>query len=69
MGAWHYPLLHSRQSTPEFDVLKIKNAEYVKNLLSDLVEEERDKKRVSAREYMADDIDGFDDHDAEGDHE
>ncbi len=57
------------KSTPEFDVLKIKNAEYVKNLLSDMVEEERDKKRVSAREYMADDIDGFDDHDAEGDHE
>ena len=38
------------KSTPEFDILKIKNAEYIKNLLSDMVEEERDKKRVSARE-------------------
>lgn len=56
------------KSTPEFDVLKIKNAEYVKNLLSDMVEEERDKKRVSAREYMSDDVDDIDDHDADGDH-
>ena len=56
------------KSTPEFDVLKIKNAEYIKNLLSDMVEEERDKKRVSAREYMSDDVDDMDDHDADGDH-
>ena len=56
------------KSTPEFDVLKIKNAEYVKNLLSDMVEEERDKKRVSEREYMSDDVDDIDDHDADGDH-
>ncbi|MBQ7087599.1 MAG: PH domain-containing protein [Clostridia bacterium] len=54
------------KSTPEFNVLKIKNAEYVKNLLSDMVEERRDEKRVSAREYMDDDTDDFD-HD--GDHE
>ncbi|MBE6988322.1 MAG: PH domain-containing protein [Ruminococcaceae bacterium] len=52
------------KSTPEFDVLKIKNAEYVKNLLSDMVEERRDEKRVSAREYMDDDTDDFD-HDHE----
>lgn len=56
------------KSTPEFDVLKIKNAEYIKNLLSDMVEEERDKKRVSAREYMSDDVDDIDDHDVDGDH-
>lgn len=56
------------KSTPEFNVLKIKNAEYIKNLLSDMVEEERDKKRVSAREYMSDDVDDIDDHDADGDH-
>ena len=53
------------KSTPEFDVLKIKNAEYIKNLLSDMVEEKREEKRVSAREYMDDDFD----HDGEGDHE
>ena len=52
------------KSTPEFDVIKIKNAEYVKNLLSDMVEEKRDEKRVSAREYMDDDTDDFD-HDHE----
>ena len=56
------------KSTPEFDVLKIKNSEYIKNLLSDMVEEERDKKRVSAREYMSDDVDDIDDHDTDGDH-
>ena len=56
------------KSTPEFDILKIKNAEYIKNLLSDMVEEERDKKRVSAREYMSDDVDDIDDHDTDGDH-
>lgn len=56
------------KSTPEFDILKIKNAEYIKNLLSDMVEEERDKKRVSAREYMSDDVDDIDDHDADGNH-
>ena len=56
------------KSTPEFDVLKIKNAEYIKNLLSDMVEEERDKKRVSAREYMSDDVDDIDDHDSDGSH-
>lgn len=56
------------KSTPEFDVLKIKNAEYIKNLLSDMVEEERDKKRVSAREYMSDDVDDIDDHDTDSDH-
>lgn len=53
------------KSTPEFDVLKIKNAEYVKNLLSDMVEQKRDEKRVSAREYMDDDVD----FDAINDHE
>ena len=56
------------KSTPEFEILKIKNAEYIKNLLSDMVEEERDKKRVSAREYMSDDVDDIDDHDTDGDH-
>ena len=44
------------KSTPEFNVLKIKNAEYVKNLLSDMVEKERQAKRVSSREFMDDDF-------------
>lgn len=45
------------KSTPEFDILKIKNPSEVKNMLSDMVESEREKKRVSAREFMTDDDD------------
>lgn len=43
------------KSTPEFDILRIKNSEQVKDLISDLVEEQRDLKRVSAREFMSED--------------
>ncbi|MBE6731794.1 MAG: PH domain-containing protein [Ruminococcaceae bacterium] len=42
------------KSTPEIDILKIKNSEKIKNLLSDMIEAERDKKRISAREFMDD---------------
>ena len=41
------------RSTPEFEILNIKNPEIVKNMLSDMVEEERRKKRVSGREFMS----------------
>ena len=34
------------KSTPEFEILNIKNPEIVKNMLSDMVEEERRKKRI-----------------------
>ncbi len=40
------------KSTPEFDIKRIKKAEAVKNMLSDMVEAERVKKRVSGREFM-----------------
>lgn len=40
------------KSTPEFDIEKIKKPSEIKNLISDMVEEEREKKRVSAREFM-----------------
>jgi len=43
------------KSTPEFDIKRIKNPREVKNLLSDMVEEERDRKRIYGREYMDDD--------------
>ena len=51
------------KSTPEFDISKIKKSAEVKNLLSDLVEQQRDEKRISAREFISDiggdyDIDG-----------
>lgn len=47
------------RSTPEFDILRIKKPREFKELLSDLVEKQRDLKRVSAREFMDDD--GHDD--------
>ena len=42
------------KSTPDFDILKIKDAERVKNLISDMVEQQREEKRISAREFMVD---------------
>ncbi len=41
------------KSTPEFDLKRIKRSQEVKNLLSDMVEAERVKKRVSGREFMS----------------
>ena len=46
------------KSTPEFDIKSVKRAGYVKDLLSDLVEQERDRKRISGREFLTDDADG-----------
>lgn len=45
------------KSTPEFDIQSVKRPSIVKNLLSDLVEQERDRKRISGREYLMDDAD------------
>jgi len=50
------------KSSPEFDIKNIKQPVVVKNMLSELVEEERNKKRVSGREFMVadeDDMDGM----------
>lgn len=46
------------KSTPEFDIVNIKRPVVTKNLLSDLIEEERTRKRVSGREFMMDTDDG-----------
>lgn len=51
------------KSTPEFDIKNIKNPEQVKELISKKVEEERDRKKISGREFMGhydydDDYDG-----------
>ncbi len=43
------------KSTPEFDILSVKNSEWVKETLSDLVEQERSRKRISGRECLSDD--------------
>lgn len=45
------------KSTPIFYIRRIKNSENVKNMLSDMVEQQRVKKRVSGREFMTDEID------------
>ena len=51
------------KSTPEFDIKNIKKSEAVKEILSDKVEQERQRKRVSGREYMHTDDDDMDDDD------
>ena len=48
------------KSTPIFYIKRIKNSENVKNMLSDMVEQQREKKRVSGREFMTDEIDDED---------
>ena len=48
------------KTTPEFDIKNIKNSESVKEMLSDLIETQRTKKRVSSREFMTTDGDDFD---------
>jgi len=56
------------KSTPEFEIKRIKDSRNVKELLSDLIEQQREEKRISGREFMTDvdGDDGFDDseHDA-----
>ncbi len=52
---WKLGTIHvcsADKSTPEFDIKRIKNSKEVKNMLSDMVEAERVKKRVSGREFM-----------------
>ena len=57
------------KSTPEFDIARIKNPREVKEMLSELIEKERMKRRIGVREYMesdgdCDDLDlEVDDHD------
>lgn len=48
------------KSMGNFEIRNIKNSKEVKNKLSDLIEENRDKKRVVNREYMSA-MDGEDD--------
>lgn len=64
LGTIH--ICSSDKTTPEFDIKNIKQSKQVKELLSDLVEAERKKNRVSAREYMSSDPD--DDYDEDHDH-
>ena len=40
------------KSMKEFDIQSVKNSKDVKEMLSELVEKQRDEKRVSSREFM-----------------
>ena len=46
------------KTSPEFDIKRIKLSREVKERLSDMVEAERQRRRVGTREYMDADIDG-----------
>ena len=50
------------KSTPVFYLSKIKNSDSVRNMLSDLVEKERTRKRISGREYMSNEFEDEDDY-------
>ncbi len=50
------------KSMPEFDLKRIRNASTVKDMLSDIADQARDKKRVVSREVFHDDG-GIDDDD------
>lgn len=48
------------KSSPEIEIKRIKRAKEIKEMLSDMVERERDEKRIAAREFMGygdDDVD------------
>ena len=47
----------SDKTSGEFDILDVKDPKKVKELISSLVEKERDRKRVSSREFMSVDED------------
>ena len=52
----------SDKTMKNFELKNIKNSKEVKEQLSQLVEEERQRKRITGREFMGDyDHDGFDD--------
>ncbi len=49
------------KTSPEFDIKRIKNSRELKDILSDMIEEEREKRRVGTREFIDGEDDGFDD--------
>ncbi len=56
------------KSMKDFDILSIKNPKDVKEQLSELVEKQRDAKRVTNREFMNDHHDYDDDYDHDDHH-
>lgn len=67
---WSLGTIHcctADKSTPDFDISRIRDSARVKNLISDMVEEQREEKRITAREFMTDSDheDGFGEHNHE----
>lgn len=56
MGTIH--ICSSDKTMKDFDLINIKNSKDVKEMISEYVETQREKKRVVSREYMTDDQDG-----------
>lgn len=51
----------SDKTMGNFELINIPDVDRIKEQLSQLVEENRDKKRVTSREFMGDDLDNDDD--------
>ena len=45
------------KSSPEFDIKHIRHSKETKDMLSDMIETERDEKRISGREYFIEEED------------
>lgn len=45
------------KSMKDFDIINIKNAKEIKERIAELVEQQRDAKRVSSREFIGSDMD------------
>ena len=61
LGTVH--LCTADKSTPELEIKRVKNPRELKDMLSAMVERERDEKRIGAREFMGSmDMDGEDFH-------
>ncbi|MBQ3543801.1 MAG: PH domain-containing protein [Lachnospiraceae bacterium] len=45
------------KTTPQFYILRVKNSDKVRDMLSEQVESERERRRVSGREFMNSDYD------------
>ena len=53
----------------DFEIKNIKKSREVKEMLSNMVEDERTKKKVSSREFMDHESDEFDDYNEYDDHD
>ena len=58
LGTIH--LCTADKSTPEIDILHIKNPQETRTMLSDMIEKERSERYVGIREFMGDDGDEYD---------